>query len=275
VPWFAPAIVVSLATFAPASKSAMAARARRRGGRTCPPTSFAPDRLAKRLAQDPARAIHTHLPGGTGFMPTNHIVKRGEHLSAISVRYGFQTNDPIWNHPGNAELRQRRNRNVLFEGDVLVIPELLQRSVERATGLTHRFIIKRSKLRLRLVVQSFAGRPARELPIKFEVGGNVIDAQTDAEGAVEIAVPRDASEAILIAQSTSLSIKIGAMDPIDSVSGVDMRLANLGYLAGPLDQVGDAERRLALEEFQLENGVPVTGERDDATRTKLTALHGT
>ena len=53
-----------------------------------------------------------------------HTVQQGEHLPALAERYGFQTIDPIWNDPANAELKQlRKNPMVLMPGDEVTIPD--------------------------------------------------------------------------------------------------------------------------------------------------------
>ena len=48
-------------------------------------------------------------------------------------------------------------------------------------------------------------------------------------------------------------ILIGHLDPIDTVSGQKARVNNLGYFAGPLDQVNEALLRPTVEEFQCEH----------------------
>lgn len=53
-----------------------------------------------------------------------HVVRQGECLSAIAKRYGFASYRIIYDHPDNAELRRARpNPNLLFPGDVIVIPD--------------------------------------------------------------------------------------------------------------------------------------------------------
>jgi N-acetylmuramoyl-L-alanine amidase len=60
--------------------------------------------------------------------------------------------DTVWADPANAELRRKRtDPNVIFPGDVIVIPDLIAKSENGSTEALHRFRLKTtpSKLRLR------------------------------------------------------------------------------------------------------------------------------
>jgi len=106
------------------------------------------------------------------------------------------------------------------------------------------------------------------------VGSEILSEETDAQGTLVVPLPLDATSGRVIVEGRVISLEIGGLDPIDSEAGVDQRLANLGYLAGPLDRVAEVERRLAPEEFQHEQGIPCTGGADAATRAKLVEVHG-
>ncbi len=49
---------------------------------------------------------------------------------------------------------------------------------------------------------------------------------------------------------------------------------NLGYVTGSKEEMEEQTRKMAIEEFQFENGVEVTGEMDDATQAKLVKVYG-
>jgi peptidoglycan hydrolase-like protein with peptidoglycan-binding domain len=60
-------------------------------------------------------------------------------------------------------------------------------------------------------------------------------------------------------------LRIGHVDPIDAISGVQARLESLGYACGePTGQMTDATRE-ALQRFQRDRALPVSGEPDAAT----------
>ena len=63
------------------------------------------------------------------------------------------------------------------------------------------------------------------------------------------------------------------MDPISEVSGIKRRLANLGFYSGPMDGDMDEETQEALARFQTQQGLPATGQADEATRQKLLDRH--
>jgi hypothetical protein len=53
-----------------------------------------------------------------------HVVKKRENLSAIARQYGYSDWKALFNHPANAVFRKKRpNPNLVFPGDVLVIPD--------------------------------------------------------------------------------------------------------------------------------------------------------
>src|SRR5215469_1542809 len=62
--------------------------------------------------------------GGFGLMSTYYSVCRGDCLSSISSQFGFDAYQAIYYHPENAAFRQKRpNPNVIYEGDVVFIPD--------------------------------------------------------------------------------------------------------------------------------------------------------
>jgi hypothetical protein len=56
-------------------------------------------------------------------MAQNHIVVKGDTLSGIAKKHGFKDWRTIYNDPSNAAFRRKRpNPNLIFPGDVVVIP---------------------------------------------------------------------------------------------------------------------------------------------------------
>ena len=60
----------------------------------------------------------------------------------------------------------------------------------------------------------------------------------------------------------------------DTIEGARARLANLGYLRGAASGELDEAARPALVSFQLDAGLPATGELDAQTAAKLAAVQG-
>jgi peptidoglycan hydrolase-like protein with peptidoglycan-binding domain len=69
------------------------------------------------------------------------------------------------------------------------------------------------------------------------------------------------------------TLKVGGLRPIDEVEGYEARLANLGYDVGTIDGAADEKTQAAIEHFQHDQGLPVTGEMDDETKQHLNAAY--
>ncbi len=214
-------------------------------------------------------------------MATRHLVQQGEHLSQLAGLYGFRSYKPIWNHPENAELRRvRPNPNVLLPGDQVYIPDKSQKVEACPTDRSHSFKLAKGQLRLRLVLRDFDNKELTNLQCEIKVDGVSTSLTTDARGRVEVPISPTAKEATLVFKdpllpfNLSVPIKIGFLDPVTEISGQQGRLSNLGYIASPLEEVDDTIFAHAVQEFQCDLGLPVTGVCDGATQAKLKEIHG-
>jgi N-acetylmuramoyl-L-alanine amidase len=70
------------------------------------------------------------------------------------------------------------------------------------------------------------------------------------------------------------SLHIGELDPVDTFSGQQARLNNLGYFPGSSDQDDDPQFLSAAEEFQCDHGLTVDGKIGPKTQAKLKQVHG-
>jgi hypothetical protein len=209
----------------------------------------------------------------------NHTVQPGDHLALIASDAGFRKVATVWDDGGNAELRQRREHpGVLEPGDTVFVPEVERKHVIRPTDDAHKFRVKRDRLWLRLVVRDFSHEPVANCEGTLEVAGQLVDIVTDGEGHIDQPVPLNAREGMLRLPKVGLELKldIGMLDPVDTEAGWSARLANLGYFHGNADDADDGNERWdwALQEFQCDHGLTVTGEPDDATKAKLLELCG-
>ncbi len=72
-------------------------------------------------------------------MPDQHVASDSDCIASIAFHYGFFP-DTVWNHAGNAALRQQRNNpNVLSPGDVVIIPDKRRKEITRPDHARHRF----------------------------------------------------------------------------------------------------------------------------------------
>jgi N-acetylmuramoyl-L-alanine amidase len=199
-----------------------------------------------------------------------YIVSQGDSIPSLAKENGFFA-DTIWNHGDNADLKAlRKDMNVLFPGDEVYIPEKRLRDESRPTDAKHRFKRKGEPQRLKLKLLCM-GRPRANEDYVLKLGNQLIRGKTDAEGKIDQKVPGDVHSGTLLLREgkEQYAIRIGDLDPVDQTSGVQQRLNNLGFPAGPENgEMNDATRD-AMRKFQGKHKLDVTGEADDATKAKL------
>ena len=207
-------------------------------------------------------------------MPLSHVVQQGEYLASIAKHYGLASSS-IWNHPENASLKQqRKNPNILFPGDTLIIPEAAEEVF--STGEFHRFRLANTTLKLRLKLRDVDRQPLKQTPCELSVEGMASHLTSDDNGLIEQDISATDKEATLKIEGTetTVTLKIGHLDPVDERSGQVARFHNLGYGAGYLSGNDEAQFQLALEEFQCNNNLKVDGICGDKTQAKLLEVHG-
>jgi N-acetylmuramoyl-L-alanine amidase len=220
-------------------------------------------------------------------MATRHEVTQGDHLARIAEQYGFADYRAIWNHPDNAELKEKRqNPHILFPGDVVTIPDRTTAEYSRPTDQRHGFLKLSKPLTLNLKLERAYEGPVAGAPCELSAGGAPVSLKTDGDGKISNQIPKAAENAQLVIRETidvkngpillvdELALRIGWMDPAEEQSGQIARLSNLGYYRGSLDQIDEAELLSAIEEFQCEQGLTVDGKCGSATQAKLKGVHG-
>ncbi len=210
-------------------------------------------------------------------MSVEHVVENGEHLAAIVAQHGFSAFEMIWELPENESLRASRpNPHVLFRGDRVHLPDREARQERAHLEVQNRFRVTRSKLKLKLSIQDSSGAPLRESACVLDVDGQSQVLETDGSGILEMEIPATARSAQLEleARNLRLDLEIGGLDPVDEFSGLRQRLHNLGYDTGASDDIGSQDFLAALQEFQCDAGLNVSGELDAATIDQLLADHG-
>jgi hypothetical protein len=110
----------------------------------------------------------------------------------------------------------------------------------------------------------------------LEIEGQRLDLETDGAGLLDIGVSKKAETGRLTIPALNLvvPIKIGHLDPEKEESGWKGRLMNLGYFVEADPDSDELRLRYALEEFQCDHGLKITGKPDDATLRKLKEVHG-
>jgi hypothetical protein len=214
-------------------------------------------------------------------MPKAHVAKQGDTVIKLADQNGFFP-PTIWDHPDNADLKQRRkDMNVLYPGDVVVIPDLREKIEKKATEQHHRFRRKGMPAFYRLQIFRHE-KPHAQKKFKLEVGAGsnavVQEGTTDAKGVLSVPIPARATTGQLWIEGDEqpFTVRFGDLDPEDELSGIRQRLEQLGLSCagegGPIVGLGTG---LALMRFQDRFGLPLTGEADEATIKKLYDFFGT
>jgi hypothetical protein len=204
-----------------------------------------------------------------------YTVDAGDHGSGVAESFGFEDYTTVWNDPGNADLQsQRPDPHVLQPGDSLTIPEVkAQPAANKPTGAKHPFTIQRSPLKLRLTLLDLMAKPMANVPVT--VAGAALT--TDGNGLVEASVDKSAKDVTLDAASNEVDLSLGGLNPSDDTSdaGYKARLYNLGFLWDSTVDDTDDEMVIALQDFQAQYSLTVSGQLDDATKAQLPQVYGT
>lgn len=215
-------------------------------------------------------------------MPSSHIVQQGEHLAAIAAQYGFQDYTVVWNHPDNASLKQlRKNPNVLLPGDTLTVPDKQAGTESAATAQRHTFKLAAMPLTLRFVLEDVFDKPVANTPCSLQGDGTAAQITSNGAGAIQQRIPVTTGALTLtVASDTTpsgnqpIAVDVGALDPVDALSGQAGRLNNLGYGAGTPQDATNPQFQSALQEFQCDSSLLVDGVAGPKTQAKLREIHG-
>jgi N-acetylmuramoyl-L-alanine amidase len=211
-----------------------------------------------------------------------YSVVQGDCLSSIAKAFGFADWRVIYNHGSNADFRRLRpNPNLIYPGDQLFIPETDAHVETAATDAWHQFRVESQKtlFRARMLDSGMAGLSGKKY--KLEVGGRVKEGILGNDGMIEQEIAPDESEAtvtVWMDPDTSRpgiiwNVRLGHLDPIDTTSGIQARLQNLGFEPGPINGELTPLTVDAIKGFQSRFGLTVNGEADSPTKAKLKEVH--
>ncbi len=204
----------------------------------------------------------------------NTTIVLGDSIPSIAKKSGFFW-ETIWNRPENASVKgKRKDPNVLFPGDEVFVPDLALRTETRGTNARHKFKLKGEQVKFKLQLLMM-GEPRKNEAYTLLVDGKSYSGTTDGEGKIEQVVPADARSGTLTLRGgkEKYPVRIGHLNPIDEVSGVQQRLNNLGFHAGDEGGQMNDSLKAALTAFQTKYKLNPSGEIDDATKAKVAECH--
>ena len=211
-------------------------------------------------------------PVGSG----DYVVAQGDCISSIAMDSGHFW-ETIWNDSDNAELKRvRRNANALLPGDRVTVRPIRPKQEPGGTEVRHRFRRRGSPEKLRIRLLDADDEPRASLGYVLEIDGNTREGTTDAGGWLEEPIAPNARAGKLLIRQTGeeFPLRLGHIDPIDSISGVQARLNNLGFSCGQVDGNFTPQTAAAVRAFQSECGLEATGRLDDETKQRLADKYG-
>lgn len=211
-----------------------------------------------------------------------HTVKQGETLIALAVANGLSSWRDILDAPENAELAKTRpDPGILREGDRVFVPNRRLAQKQAAIDARHEFQMPGPKAWLRIAVRGTDGSPPAGARYELVVGETKSEGQVPPDGVIEQPVPVKSRSGSLVIQEPAdepeawptWELKIGWMDPLAELSGVQARLENLGFPCGGVTGEAGLETEAAIRAFQERVGLEPTGTADDALRDALAAYY--
>ena len=167
---------------------------------------------------------------------------------------------------------------MLLPRDRVAVRQLEIREDSRATDDTHRFQLSGEPVFLRIQVLD-RDQPLAGQPFTLSVGGLTTSDVVPADGIIEAEIPARATAGVLTIgvgpDQFQATLKVGALHPVETATGVQQRLQNLGFDCGKIDGIVGPRTRGALRRFQEKVGVlPADGRLTLATREQLRQAHG-
>ncbi|OAD23337.1 hypothetical protein THIOM_000834 [Candidatus Thiomargarita nelsonii] len=170
-------------------------------------------------------------------MHLEYKVRQGDDIASIAYQYGLLP-ETIWNDPTNVALRnKRKDPYVLYPGDIVFIPETRIKEERGSTEKRHRFRRKSVPEVLQVRLLDEDGNPIANVEYILDVDGNLKRGTTNENGVVRQNIPPNASQGKLIIESigAEYELLLGGVDPLDTTTGLQARLNNLGFACGPVD----------------------------------------
>ena len=202
-----------------------------------------------------------------------YVIQQGDYLEKLAHRFGFRASE-VWSAPENAALRAKRKPEQLHPGDILQVPVEPEGwlAVQAASTNTYEARVPRTPVRL---VFENDGKPCAGEDCVVSGLGAPLEAKTDGDGLLELAVPVNVREVSVrfVKRNVEHVVRIGDLDPIEELAGVTKRLVHLGLMS-PHETRDPAALQDALTRFQRRQQLPESGKLDDATKDALVRVHG-
>ncbi|HEY4329743.1 MAG TPA: peptidoglycan-binding protein [Phycisphaerae bacterium] len=210
-------------------------------------------------------------------MSYEYFVQQGDCLSSIAAEFK-RLPSTIWDAGENADLKQKRkSSNILMPGDKIVIPDLKTKQIAAPTDQETKFVRQGATCKLRVRFRILDGTKETKLTgedFALHIAGKNVNGSTDGDGGVRKPLDPTAGGGSIRIRGRSIPFSLGALDPHDSITGLQARLNQAGYNAGAVDGDLGPRTQAALKKFQKDQGLTESGNADQATFDKLKQIYG-
>lgn len=213
-----------------------------------------------------------------------HDFGPGEWIGSIAAGNDLPAWQILWKDPGNAGLRRRRDPNLLLPGDRLSIPapgaakEVGETalSIRVATGRKHKLVwYPKDKFRIRIVRVKEYLDLFGPIPYELRVGEHVDSGNITEEGqTIEVILERTVASGTLDLGGHVFTFEIGGLGPLETFAGIQGRVNNLGWDAGPVDDVDGPKTQRGVKAFQAHTQIKVDGVVGGVTRRTMKKAYG-
>ena len=154
-----------------------------------------------------------------------------------------------------------------------------QRNTHLALDTSNTLVIPRPQ-HLNIHIPLPSGFPT---PIKFkcDLEGQLTEGTIDTNGNLQIPNAHLASSGLLEVwcfgdeeEPFKWSLELDTLIAADSIEGLQSRLNNLGYKAGPVDGIIGKQTKAAIRNFQQTHNLTVDGQAGPQMAKKLESIHG-
>jgi len=204
-------------------------------------------------------------------------VKQGDCLYSLAARHGF-TAETLKAHANNQTLmEQRPDPTQLVPGDKVFIPEKIIGQVEAETGMRHRFRCRSNTTTVNITCLDF-DKPLKNKRFILNAEGRLSDGTSDDNGTINLTLPATVNTATVTIENLpntfEFTLQLGGLDPIDTVTGQQQRLSNLGFYGGNIDGRQGDLMNAALRDFKINQKLAVNDQLDPDTLTILSTEAG-
>lgn len=188
--------------------------------------------------------------------------------------------DSLQSYQAKAEFNETATQSGALQNAQLSNPvsqRILQRQQRQSIAVAY---LPKVGAQLKVQLKDDMGNLLSNVDFDLDLGGQLSSAKTDANGMLTVNIPNNLQQSHLHFYRKDknntvqqFSLKLNELPPVDTVKGLQARLNNLGFNAGPVDGISGRKTKAATREFQIRHQLTVDGISGPQTQQKLLAEH--